>query len=63
MVWYKLAKPNQTATLVMDQKEEDECHKKNSLIESGWTTQQDMSKVEDNIALMSHPILRIKLNA
>ena len=36
---------------VWNKKEEDECHKKHSLIESGWTNQQDMSKVEDNIAL------------
>ena len=32
-------------------KEEDECHKKHSLIESGWTNQQDMGKVKANIAL------------
>jgi hypothetical protein len=51
MVWYKLANPNQTTTSVMEQRKKDECHKKHSLIESGWTNQQDMGKVEDNIAL------------
>jgi hypothetical protein len=47
----KTCKPKPNHHFSNGTKEKDECHKKHSLIESGWTNQQDMGKVKDNIAL------------